>query len=78
MPTRCWRRWPTRSSTAPYRTPGMAVRKQRDGLSGFEIPFTPQVVELGLDEDGDPITAIVLSWGKQQREPMKRRVSRRT
>jgi AAA domain len=41
----------------------LAVRKQRDGRSGFEIPFAPQVVELGLDEDGDPITAVVLDWG---------------
>ena len=44
----------------------LAVRKQRDGRSGFEIPFTPQVVELGLDEDGDPITAVVLDWGTQR------------
>ena len=43
----------------------LAVRKQRDGRSGFEIPFTPQVVELGLDEDGDPITAVVLDWGSR-------------
>jgi hypothetical protein len=35
----------------------MAARKQRDGISGFEVPFTPETVELGLDEDGDPITA---------------------
>jgi AAA domain/Bifunctional DNA primase/polymerase, N-terminal len=41
----------------------LAVRKQRDGLSGFEIPFSPQVIELGLDEDGDPVTAVVLDWG---------------
>jgi len=41
----------------------LAVRKQRDGLSGFEIPFTPQVIDLGLDEDGDPVTAVVLDWG---------------
>lgn len=46
----------------------MAARKQRDGISGFEVPFTPETVELGLDEDGDPITAIVLDWGKQQRQ----------
>jgi AAA domain len=46
----------------------MAARKQRDGICGFEVPFTPEAVELGLDEDGDPITAIVLDWGKQQRE----------
>ena len=46
----------------------MATRKQRDGISGFEVPFTPETVELGLDEDGDPITAIVLSWSKQQHQ----------
>jgi hypothetical protein len=50
----------------------MAARKQRDGISGFEVPFTPETVELGLDEDGDAVTAIILSWGKQQREPVKR------
>jgi AAA domain len=44
----------------------MAARKQRDGMSGFETPFTPETVELGVDEDGDQITAIVLDWGKQQ------------
>ena len=54
----------------------MAARKQRDGISGFEVPFTPETVELGLDEDGDPITAIVLSWGKQQRETKQPRKSK--
>jgi AAA domain len=44
----------------------MAARKQRDGMSGFETPFTPETVEQGLDEDGDPITAIVLDWGAQR------------
>jgi hypothetical protein len=44
----------------------LAARKQRDGLSGFEIPFIPETLELGLDEDGDPMTAIILEWGKQQ------------
>jgi hypothetical protein len=46
----------------------MTTRKQRDGISGFEVPFTPERVEQGLDEDGDPITAIVLDWGKQQQQ----------
>jgi RecA-family ATPase len=50
----------------------IAVRKQRDGLSGFEIPFTPEKTEIGLDEDGDPITALTLSWGKQRQEPGRR------
>jgi len=50
----------------------MAIRKQRDGISGFEVPFVPEVVELGLDEDGDPVTAIILRWNKQQRERPKK------
>jgi len=49
----------------------MAARKQRDGISGFEVPFTPERIEQGLDEDGDPITAIVLDWGKQQQQQAK-------
>jgi len=56
----------------------MAARKQRDGMSGFEVPFTPEVIELGLDEDGDPATAVILNWGKQQqaKPPGSRRKSR--
>jgi hypothetical protein len=50
----------------------MAARKQRDGISGFEVPFTPETIELGLDEDGDAITAIVLTWGKQQQQARTR------
>jgi hypothetical protein len=49
----------------------MTVRKQRDGISGFQVPFVPEIIELGLDEDGDAITAVVLTWGKQEREPIK-------
>src|SRR5262249_30070529 len=40
----------------------LAIRKLRDGVSGFEIPFTPRKMEIGTDEDGDPITAIVIDW----------------
>ena len=31
----------------------LAVRKQRDGISGLEIPLTAQTVETGRDEDND-------------------------
>jgi hypothetical protein len=44
----------------------LALRKQRDGESGFEIPYTARSVTTGIDEDGDPITAIVFDWGKTQ------------
>jgi hypothetical protein len=62
----------TREITGTVFDSRMAVRKQRDGISGFEVPFTPETIELGLDEDGDPITAVVLSWGRQQHVSIKR------
>ena len=40
----------------------VALRKQRDGISGFEIPFTGQIVETGVDDDGEPTTAPVIYW----------------
>jgi hypothetical protein len=42
----------------------MVIRKQRDGVAGVEIPFEAETVELGLEEDGDPITAQVLNFGE--------------
>ena len=47
----------------------LAARKQRDGISGFEVPFAPQTVTLGLDEDGDPVTAVVIDWSKPRSHP---------
>jgi AAA domain-containing protein len=47
----------------------LAVRKQRDGVSGFEIPFTARMVETGSDDDGDPITAPVIDWEATQQTP---------
>ena len=44
----------------------LAVRKQRDGVSGFEIPFTARMVETGTDDDGDPITAPIIDWQATQ------------
>ena len=40
----------------------LAVRKQRDGVSGFEIPFTVRMAETGTDDDGDPVTAPIIDW----------------
>jgi hypothetical protein len=40
----------------------LALRKQRDGISGIELPFVAEVIETGRDEDGDPITAVELNW----------------
>ena len=44
----------------------LAVRKQRDGMSGFEIPFTVRIEETGTDEDGDPVTAPIIDWQATQ------------
>jgi hypothetical protein len=41
----------------------LAIRKLRDGPSGLEIPFTPRDVAIGLDEDGEPETRVVVDWG---------------
>jgi RecA-family ATPase len=42
----------------------LALRKQRDGISGTELPYAAEVIETGRDEDGDPITAIALTWNE--------------
>jgi hypothetical protein len=44
----------------------LAVRKQRDGVSGFELPFTARMAETGTDDDGDPVTAPVIDWQATQ------------
>ena len=46
----------------------LVLRKQRDGISGFELPYTAEVIETGRDEDDDPITAVILKWN-EARQP---------
>jgi hypothetical protein len=58
-----------RELSGGVRNTRLAVRKQRDGVSGFEIPFTPQMVETGTDDDGDPVTAPVIEWQATQQTP---------
>lgn len=36
------------------------LAKSKDGQDGEEKPFTLEIVELGLDDDGDPITSCVV------------------
>jgi hypothetical protein len=40
----------------------LAVRKNRGGSQGQEYPFKLREIELGVDEDGDPITTMVVEW----------------
>jgi hypothetical protein len=44
----------------------LAMRKQRDGVSGFEIPFAARMMETGADDDGDPVTAPIIDWQAPQ------------
>jgi hypothetical protein len=44
----------------------LALRKQREGVSGFEIPFAARMVEIGTDDDGDCVTAPVIDWQTTQ------------
>jgi hypothetical protein len=40
----------------------LAIRKNRGGPQGQEYPFTLRPVELGFDEDDEPITSMVVDW----------------
>ena len=52
----------------------LAVRKQRDGAAGAEIPFTVRLIDRGTDEDGDPIVVPVIDWlSAQQGTPAEQR-----
>jgi hypothetical protein len=47
----------------------LAIRKQRDGIAGIEVPFTPKMIDCGLDEDGDPVTKTAIVWNAQPIKP---------
>ena len=47
----------------------LAVRKQREGIAGLELAFTPTTVEVGTDPDGDPITRMVIDWAAAPEQP---------
>jgi AAA domain len=40
----------------------IAIRKLRSGTTGEETAFTLRVVDMGVDEDGEPITTCVVDW----------------
>jgi hypothetical protein len=55
-----------RELSGSVRNTRLAVRKQRDGVAGAEIPFTARLIDRGTDKDGDTILVPVLDWGAQQ------------
>jgi Bifunctional DNA primase/polymerase, N-terminal/AAA domain len=44
----------------------LAIRKLREGEAGLELSFTVKTVQIGADQDGDPITRVVLDWSTPQ------------
>jgi hypothetical protein len=40
----------------------LAIRKNRGGLQGQEYPFTLREVDVGVDEDNEKITTMVVDW----------------
>jgi hypothetical protein len=50
----------------------LVVRKVRGGRTGDEYPFGVREVELPeRDEDGEPVTTLVIDWGKREPAPVK-------
>ena len=40
----------------------LAARKRRGGVSGEEFPFKTEIVDIGVDEDGEKVTTLVIDW----------------
>jgi hypothetical protein len=50
----------------------LVVRKCRGGRTGQEYYFGAREVQLPeVDEDGEPVTTLVIQWGAQQQQPVK-------
>ena len=64
-----------RTLTSGIENPRFVIRKQRDGQANQEMPLEPTEVVLGVDEDGDEITAIALSFGALREAKVERKLS---
>jgi hypothetical protein len=42
------------------------VRKVRGAPQGAEIPFTPKLVDLGFDQNGNPVGTLTIVWGQEK------------
>jgi hypothetical protein len=40
----------------------LAIRKLRDGPQGEEFAFFPKTVDMGVDEERNPVTSRIISW----------------
>ena len=53
----------TKSISGEVTNPRLCVRKRRGGPAGIEHPFTPKVVTIDQDEDGEPVTSLTIEFG---------------
>jgi hypothetical protein len=51
-----------RELNGTVRNTRLAIRKQREGVAGLELPFIPTRIEIGTDQDGEPITRTIIAW----------------
>lgn len=51
----------------------LVFRKLRSGAAGKEFPFTMRTVALGEDEDGDPLSSLVVEFGAEEAVPSSTR-----
>jgi hypothetical protein len=54
----------------------MRLRKIRDGEAGRVIPYRLHTVDMGRDEDGDPLTTCVVRWEPDRAMPTPKRPGR--
>jgi hypothetical protein len=40
----------------------LALRKLREGGAGLELPFTAKPIEIGNDDDDEPVVRVVIEW----------------
>jgi hypothetical protein len=51
--------------------------KTRDGEEGRVIPYRLNVVDMGRDEDGDPVSTCVVQWEPNRMQPKKRQATKK-
>jgi hypothetical protein len=55
----------------------MWFEKVRDGAEGRIVPYRLKTVDLGKDEDGDPVSTCVIEWEPGRQEPAKGKPKKR-
>lgn len=58
-----------RSASGEVTSARLCVRKSRGGPGGREFPFTVRSVDLGLDEDGELLSSLIVEFGTEATAP---------